>query len=234
MNVRTATPAVAPARPRCSSSSSLNHPLDCPVCDKGGECPLQDLTYRYGPGTRASPAEAHLREAVPVSPLIALDRERCILCYRCTRFPGDVAEDEQLIARERGAGSIIATFEEQPYVGASRATSIELCPVGALTSTEYRFQARPWEINNIPTVCGLCPTGCNTWATVREGGVQRVLSRNHPELDEGWLCDKGRFAYQHLKAPDRSPARCCAASAAWTTRATARSSRASPGACATT
>ena len=132
-----------------------------------------------------------------------LDRERCILCYRCTRFSGDVAEDEQLIARERGARSIIATFEEQPYVGAFSGNMIELCPVGALTSTEYRFQARPWEINNIPTVCGLCPTGCNTWATVREGGVQRVLSRNHTEVDEGWLCDKGRFAYQHLKAPDR-------------------------------
>src|SRR5215210_4937633 len=182
----------------------VNHPLDCPVCDKGGECPLQDLTYRYGPGnTRFHLPKRTYEKPIPVSPLIALDRERCILCYRCTRFSGDVAEDEQLIARERGGSTIIATFEEQPYVGAFSGNVIELCPVGALTSTEYRFKARPWEINNIPSVCALCPTGCNTWATVREGGVQRMLSRNHPEIDEGWLCDKGRFAHAHLAADDR-------------------------------
>src|SRR3954468_5841060 len=182
----------------------INHPLDCPICDKGGECPLQDLTYRYGPGnTRFHLPKRTYEKPIPVSPLIALDRERCILCYRCTRFSGDVAEDEQLIARERGGSTVIATFEEQPYVGAFSGNVVELCPVGALTSTEYRFRARPWEINNVPTVCGLCPTGCNTWATVREDRVQRVLSRNHPEVDEGWLCDKGRFAVRHLYARDR-------------------------------
>ncbi|HYZ82370.1 MAG TPA: 2Fe-2S iron-sulfur cluster-binding protein, partial [Solirubrobacteraceae bacterium] len=182
----------------------VNHPLDCPICDKGGECPLQDLTYRYGPGNTRFPLPKRTYEKpIAISPLIALDRERCILCYRCTRFSQDVAEDEQLIARERGSSSVIATFEEQPYVGAFSGNVIELCPVGALTSTQYRFAARPWEINNIPTVCGLCPTGCNTWVTVREGDVQRVLSRNHPDVDEGWLCDKGRFATQHLRAPDR-------------------------------
>ena len=98
---------------------------------------------------------------------------------------------------------MIATFEEQPYRGRFSGNVIELCPVGALTSTEYRFKARPWEINNIPSVCALCPTGCNTWTTVREGDVRRVLSRNHPEVDEGWLCDKGRFAHAHLHAGDR-------------------------------
>ena len=98
---------------------------------------------------------------------------------------------------------MIATFEEEPYRGRFSGNVIELCPVGALTSTEYRFKARPWEITNIPSVCALCPTGCNTWATVREGGVRRVLSRNHPEVDEGWLCDKGRFAHAHLRAGDR-------------------------------
>ena len=182
----------------------LNHPLDCPVCDKGGECPLQDLTMRYGPGnTRFHLNKRTYEKPIAISPLIALDRERCILCYRCTRFSQDVAEDEQLIARERGADSVIATFEGRPYLGAFSGNVIELCPVGALTSTEYRFKARPWEINNIPTVCGLCPTGCNTWATVREGKVQRMLSRNHPDIDEGWLCDKGRFAHTHLGHPDR-------------------------------
>jgi NADH-quinone oxidoreductase subunit G len=182
----------------------LNHPLDCPICDKGGECPLQDLTYRYGPGnTRFHLPKRTYDKPIAVSPLIALDRERCILCYRCTRFSQDVAEDEQLVARQRGASSIIATFEDQPYIGPFSGNVIELCPVGALTSTEYRFRARPWEITNVPTVCGLCPMGCNTWATVREERVQRVLSRNHADVDEGWLCDKGRFARQHMNAADR-------------------------------
>ena len=182
----------------------VNHPLDCPVCDKGGECPLQDLTFRYGPGnTRMTFPKRTFEKPIPISPLIALDRERCILCYRCTRFSETVAEDGQLVAINRGAQSVIATFEDQPYKGHFSGNVTELCPVGALTSTQYRFEARPWEIQNVPTVCGLCPVGCNTAATTREGNVKRILSRNHPEVDEGWLCDKGRFAFDHLQAPDR-------------------------------
>jgi NADH-quinone oxidoreductase subunit G len=182
----------------------INHPLDCPICDKGGECPLQDLTFRYGPGnTRFALPKRTYEKPVPVSPLIALDRERCILCYRCTRFSADVAEDELLISRERGSRSIIATFEERPYASPFSGNVTELCPVGALTTTGYRFKARPWEIDNVPTICGLCPTGCNTWATMREDRVRRVLSRDKPDLDEGWLCDKGRFAFDHVRADDR-------------------------------
>jgi NADH-quinone oxidoreductase subunit G len=182
----------------------VNHPLDCPVCDKGGECPLQDLTFRYGPGnTRMRFPKRTFEKPIPISPTIALDRERCILCYRCTRFSEDVAEDQQLVARERGASSIIATFENEPYRAPFSGNVIELCPVGALTSTQYRFEARPWEIQNVPSVCGLCPVGCNISATTREGKVKRILSRNHPEIDEGWLCDKGRFAFTHLYADDR-------------------------------
>jgi NADH dehydrogenase/NADH:ubiquinone oxidoreductase subunit G len=182
----------------------VNHPLDCPVCDKGGECPLQDLTFRWGPGnTQMEFPKRTLDKPIPVSPLIALDRERCILCYRCTRFSEDVAEDGQLIARNRGALSVIATFQDEPYRGRFSGNVIELCPVGALTSTSYRFDARPWEIQNVPSVCGMCPVGCNVSATTREGKVKRILSRNHPEVDGGWLCDKGRFAYSHLHAHDR-------------------------------
>jgi NADH dehydrogenase/NADH:ubiquinone oxidoreductase subunit G len=182
----------------------VNHPLDCPVCDKGGECPLQDLTFRYGPGnTRMEFPKRTFEKPIPISPTIALDRERCILCYRCTRFSESVAEDGQLVAVNRGAHSMIATFEDQPYRAPFSGNVIELCPVGALTSTQYRFEARPWEITNVPTVCGLCPVGCNISATVREGKVKRILSRNHPEIDEGWLCDKGRFAFSHLRADDR-------------------------------
>jgi NADH-quinone oxidoreductase subunit G len=182
----------------------VNHPLDCPVCDKGGECPLQDLTFRYGPGnTRMTFLKRTFDKPIPISPLIALDRERCILCYRCTRFSESVAEDGQLVAVNRGAQTMIATFEDEPYRAPLSGNVIELCPVGALTSTTYRFEARPWEIQNVPTVCGLCPVGCNVTATTREGKVKRILARNHPEVDEGWLCDKGRFAYPSLRADDR-------------------------------
>jgi NADH-quinone oxidoreductase subunit G len=182
----------------------VNHPLDCPVCDKGGECPLQDLTFRYGPGnTRMTFPKRTFDKPIPISPLIALDRERCILCYRCTRFSEIVSEDNQLVAVNRGAQTQIATFEDEPYRAPFSGNVIELCPVGALTSTTYRFQARPWEIQDVPSVCGLCPVGCNVDVTTREGKVKRILSRNHPEVDQGWLCDKGRFAFQHVNANDR-------------------------------
>jgi NADH-quinone oxidoreductase subunit G len=182
----------------------VNHPLDCPVCDKGGECPLQDLTFRYGPGnTRMSFEKLTFEKPIPISPTISLDRERCILCYRCTRFSSDVSEDNQLVAANRGAMSVITTFEDTPYSGAFTGNVTELCPVGALLPTQYRFEGRPWEIVDMPTVCGLCPVGCNVNATVREGKVKRILSRNHPEIDEGWICDKGRFAFTHLRAEDR-------------------------------
>jgi NADH-quinone oxidoreductase subunit G len=182
----------------------LNHPLDCPVCDKGGECPLQDLTFRYGPGvTRMTLPKRTQEKPVPISPLIKLDRERCILCYRCTRFSEGVSGDMQLVAENRGANSIITTFEGRPYANEFSGNVTELCPVGALTSSTYRFLARPWEIQNVPTVCGACSIGCNTYATIREGRVTRVLSRNHPEVDEGWLCDKGRYAFGHLRSPER-------------------------------
>jgi NADH-quinone oxidoreductase subunit G len=182
----------------------VNHPLDCPVCDKGGECPLQDLTFRYGPGnTRMSFDKLTFEKPIPISPTISLDRERCILCYRCTRFSESVSEDLQLIAANRGALSVITTFEDLPYTGAFTGNVTELCPVGALLPTQYRFEGRPWEIVDVPTVCGLCPVGCNVNATVREGKVKRILSRNHPEIDEGWICDKGRFAFTHLRAEDR-------------------------------
>ncbi|HSL64032.1 MAG TPA: molybdopterin-dependent oxidoreductase [Gaiellaceae bacterium] len=182
----------------------VNHPLDCPVCDKGGECPLQDLTFRYGPGTtRMTFPKRTFEKPIPISPTISLDRERCILCYRCTRFSSDVSEDGELVAVNRGAQSLITTFGDEPYRSPFSGNVTELCPVGALLPTQYRFQGRPWEIQNVPTVCALCPVGCNTSVTTREGKVKRVLSRNHPEVDEGWICDKGRFAFPHLDAADR-------------------------------
>src|SRR5690242_3649404 len=182
----------------------VNHPLDCPVCDKGGECPLQDLTFRYGPGsTRMTFDKRTFEKPIPISPAISIDRERCILCYRCTRFSESVSEDNQLVAINRGAQTMIATFEDEPYTGAFTGNVTELCPVGALLPTQPRFEIRPWEFQAVPSVCGLCPVGCNIDVDQREGKVKRILSRNHPEVDEGWLCDKGRFAFTHLYARDR-------------------------------
>jgi NADH dehydrogenase/NADH:ubiquinone oxidoreductase subunit G len=206
MKIRTALTSARAAEAQNATLEFIlvNHPLDCPVCDKGGECPLQDLTFRYGPGkTRMQFEKRTFEKPIPISPTIALDRERCILCYRCTRFSEGVAEDGQLVAVNRGSQSQIATFDGDPYKGRFSGNVIELCPVGALTSTQYRFEARPWEIQNVPTVCGLCPVGCNIAVTTREGKVKRVLSRNHPEVDQGWLCDKGRFAFSHVDAADR-------------------------------
>ncbi|MCW2920879.1 MAG: NADH-quinone oxidoreductase, chain [Thermoleophilia bacterium] len=182
----------------------LNHPLDCPVCDKGGECPLQDHAFRWGPGTSRFLEHKRVNDKpIPISPLIALDRERCILCYRCSRFSAEVTEDLQLIARERGASSVIATFEGRPYEGHHTGNVIELCPVGALTSTQYRFQARPWEAPDHPSIAPWDPVGSNVYNTVREGRVVRVLSRRNDAVDTGWIDDRTRFAYAAMYGPAR-------------------------------
>ncbi|MEJ7893648.1 MAG: NADH-quinone oxidoreductase subunit NuoG [Solirubrobacteraceae bacterium] len=182
----------------------INHPLDCPVCDKGGECPLQDITYGWGPGTtRFIEPKRHFRKPLELSPLIAIDRERCILCYRCVRFSQEVSEDYQLVLQERGAHSYVSTFDGTPYVAPFSGNITELCPVGALTSSTYRFRARPWEIEGAGSVCALCPSQCNVELTVRDDKVMRVLSREHPEVDDGWLCDKGRYAFQYTHSDER-------------------------------
>jgi NADH-quinone oxidoreductase subunit G len=182
----------------------INHPLDCPVCDKGGECPLQDITFGWGRGTsRFIEPKRHFVKPLELSPLIAIDRERCILCYRCVRFSQEISEDYQLVLLERGAHSYVSTFDGHPYVAPFSGNIVELCPVGALTSRPYRFRARPWDIEDAGSVCTLCPAQCNVTFTVRDERVLRVLAREHPEVDDGWLCDKGRFAYQAIHVDER-------------------------------
>jgi len=182
----------------------INHPLDCPVCDKGGECPLQDITFGWGGGhSRFIEPKRHFRKPLELSPLIAIDRERCILCYRCVRFAQEISEDYQLILLERGEHSFVGTFDGHPYVAPFSGNIIELCPVGALTSRPYRFRARPWEIEGAGTLCTLCPAQCNVTLTVRDERVLRVLARQHDGVDDGWLCDKGRFAYQAVHVDER-------------------------------
>jgi NADH-quinone oxidoreductase subunit G len=182
----------------------INHPLDCPVCDKGGECPLQDITFGWGGGiSRFIEPKRHFVKPLELSPLIAIDRERCILCYRCVRFSQEVAEDYQLVLLERGAHSYVSTFDGHPYVAPFSGNIIELCPVGALTSRPYRFRARPWDIEGAGSVCTLCPAQCNVTITVRDERALRVLQRDNVEVDDGWLCDKGRFAYQSFHVDER-------------------------------
>jgi NADH-quinone oxidoreductase subunit G len=204
MVVHTQTQRVHDAQRAVVEFLLVNHPLDCPVCDKGGECPLQDITYGWGPGTsRFIEPKRHFKKPLELSPLVAIDRERCILCYRCVRFSQEISEDYQLILLERGAHSYVGTFDGHPYVAPFSGNIIELCPVGALTSRAYRFRARPWDIESGGTICTMCPAQCNVSLTVRDERVMRVLSRDHDDVDDGWLCDKGRFAYQHVHADER-------------------------------
>src|SRR5436189_3772931 len=182
----------------------VNHPLDCPVCDKGGECPLQDISYGWGAGrSRFIEPKRHFKKPIELSPLVAIDRERCILCYRCVRFSQEISEDYQLVFLERGDYSYVGTNDGRPYVGPFSGNITELCPVGALTSTTFRFRARPWDVEDSGSVCTLCPSQCNIKLTVRDERVQRVLARDNIEVDDGWLCDKGRFGFQIVESGER-------------------------------
>ena len=204
MVVHTQTQRVHDAQRAVVEFLLINHPLDCPVCDKGGECPLQDITYGWGPGTsRFIEPKRHFKKPLELSPLIAIDRERCILCYRCVRYSQEVSEDYQLVLQQRGAASYVSTFDGHPYVAPFSGNIIELCPVGALTSRAYRFRARPWDIEGAGTVCAGCTAQCNVELTVRDERVLRVLARDNSEVDDGWLCDKGRFSYQAVHSDER-------------------------------
>jgi NADH-quinone oxidoreductase subunit G len=204
MVVHTQTDRVKTAQQAVVEFLLINHPLDCPVCDKGGECPLQDISFGWGGGrSRFIEPKRHFEKPLELSPLVAIDRERCILCYRCVRFSQEVSEDYQLVFQERGAHTFVGTFDGHPYVAPFSGNIVELCPVGALTSQPYRFRARPWDIEGSGGVCTLCPAQCNVTFTVRDERVLRVLGRDHAEVDDGWLCDKGRFAYQAIHVDER-------------------------------
>ncbi len=204
MVVHTQTTRVKEAQQSVVEFLLINHPLDCPVCDKGGECPLQDITFGWGGGkSRFAEPKRHFQKPLALSPLIAIDRERCILCYRCVRFSQEISEDYQLVLHDRGAHTFVGTFDGHPYVAPFSGNIIELCPVGALTSQAYRFRARPWDVEGGGSICTLCPAQCNVTFTVRDERVLRVLGRDHAEVDDGWLCDKGRFAYQSVHVDER-------------------------------
>jgi NADH-quinone oxidoreductase subunit G len=189
-----------------------SHPLDCPICDKGGECPLQNLTMEHGPGKSRFlyGDKQHMDKHVPLGELIFLDRERCILCGRCVRFQRDVAGEAVLAIDERGRGSEIISVSDPGFDSVFSGNTTDICPVGALTTADFRFGARPWELKSAASVCAQCPVGCNiTFNTRREAKadgkvvIKRVMPRQNEQVNETWICDKGRFAYHFAESKER-------------------------------
>lgn len=212
MVVRTQTQVVAEARQGIIEFLLTSHPLDCPICDKGGECPLQNLTMAYGPGESRFRYEdkMHLAKHLPLGELIYLDRERCILCGRCVRFQSTVADDPVIAFSQRGRALQIVTFSEPGFDSYFSGNTTDICPVGALTTADFRFGARPWEMTPSASICPHCPVGCNITFNVRReaaaGGrevIKRVMPRQNEWVNEIWICDKGRFGYHYTESPER-------------------------------
>ena len=182
----------------------INHPLDCPMCDKGGECPLQDQTLAHGPpDTRMVDYKRRYTKPVAISPQVALDRERCVLCARCTRFSQQISGDPFIELFERGALEQVAIYADHPYHSYFSGNVVQICPVGALTSTSYRFRSRPFDLRSVPGVCNQCSAGCNLRVDVRRGAIQRQLARENMAVNEMWSCDKGRYGYPFVAHESR-------------------------------
>ncbi|MFJ4711346.1 NADH-quinone oxidoreductase subunit G [Streptomyces sp. NPDC088785] len=182
----------------------INHPLDCPVCDKGGECPLQNQAMSHGQSdSRFEGRKRTYEKPVPISTQVLLDRERCVLCARCTRFSNQIAGDPMIELIERGALQQVGTGEGDPFESYFSGNTIQICPVGALTSAAYRFRSRPFDLISSPSVCEHCSSGCATRTDHRRGKVMRRLAANDPEVNEEWICDKGRFGFRYAQKPDR-------------------------------
>jgi NADH-quinone oxidoreductase subunit G len=206
MTVRTqnSDPEVADAQRANLEFLLLNHPLDCPICDRGGECPLQDQALAYGPGdSRFREAKRVFPKPIPMSPLVGLDRERCILCARCTRFCDEISGDRFLELFARGAGERVSIAAGEDFRSPFSGNTVQICPVGALTSTPYRFAARPFDLTYGDSVCPHCSAGCNMRVDIRRGEVVRHLARDEYDVNDAWLCDKGRYAYRFPDSPER-------------------------------
>ncbi|MFJ7135351.1 NADH-quinone oxidoreductase subunit G [Streptomyces fungicidicus] len=182
----------------------INHPLDCPVCDKGGECPLQNQAMSHGNAeSRFEGKKRTYEKPVAISTQVLLDRERCVLCARCTRFSNQIAGDPMIELIERGALQQVGTGEGDPFESYFSGNTIQICPVGALTSAAYRFRSRPFDLISSPSVCEHCSGGCATRTDHRRGKVMRRLAADDPEVNEEWICDKGRFGFRYAQLRDR-------------------------------
>jgi len=204
MTVETDSPVAKKAQEGVLEFLLINHPLDCPVCDKGGECPLQDQTLSYGPGeSRFVEEKRHFRKPIPVSDVVLLDRERCILCDRCTRFAKEVAGDPLIHFMERGNQTQVNTFPDHPFASYFSGNTVQICPVGALTAAPYRFKARPWDLDQVESTCTSCSVGCRVVVQSSRNKVLRYNGVDSDAVNWGWMCDKGRFDFEAVNSEDR-------------------------------
>jgi NADH-quinone oxidoreductase subunit G len=182
----------------------INHPLDCPICDRAGECPLQDQTLGHGPGSsRYVEPKRTFEKPIEISDLVVLDRERCVLCWRCVRFADEIAGDRFIQLVDRGAGTQILTFKDEPFDSYFSGNTIQICPVGALTAKPYRFLARPWDLKTAPSVCAYCSVGCPLTNEGRSEKIIRCQALPNENVNDFWICDKGRFGYHYTSSEDR-------------------------------
>ena len=182
----------------------INHPLDCPVCDKAGECPLQDQTMAYGPGeSRFVEDKRHFEKPIPISEIILLDRERCILCARCTRFSDEISGDPLIEFIQRGNKTQVNTFPDEPFRSYFSGNTVQICPVGALTSTSYRFKARPWDLKKVSSTSNCSSMGCSVELNVSQNKMLRILGEDNEFTNQGWLSDKGRYNFEYLHSEKR-------------------------------
>lgn len=205
MVVNTESEKAHQTRRECLEFLLKNHPLDCPICDKAGECDLQDFTFQEGQDSgRTHEPRRQLEKRKSLGDVIVLDEERCILCSRCVRFFGEVTKKPQLTVADLGSRSVISTFADRPLTGNYQGNIADLCPVGALTLKEFRFQARVWNLTKVASTCPECTRGCSiTVEVLRNGPVKRFRPRENPDVNGFWMCDTGRFAFDHVNAPDR-------------------------------
>ncbi|MFM8304623.1 MAG: NADH-quinone oxidoreductase subunit NuoG [Actinomycetota bacterium] len=204
MVVHTQSPGVKAAQDGVLEFLLVNHPLDCPVCDRGGECPLQDQTLAFGPGeSRFVEEKRHFEKPIPISETVLLDRERCIQCGRCTRFAAEVAGDALIQFGGRGSGTEVITFPDQPFSSYFAGNTVQICPVGALTATPYRFRARPWDLDSVETSCQQCAVGCRGALESTSNRLVRLLGVDLDPVNQGWLCDRGRYGYEWVHSEAR-------------------------------
>ncbi|MBM3671558.1 MAG: NADH-quinone oxidoreductase subunit NuoG [Actinobacteria bacterium] len=208
MVVRTESAPVKAAQDGVLEMLLINHPLDCPVCDRGGECPLQDQTLAFGPGeSRYVEEKRHFAKPIPISDLVMLDRERCIQCGRCTRFAAEIAGDALIDFGGRGGHTEVITYPDEPFSSYFSGNTVQICPVGALTAKPYRFRARPWDLDSVETSCQACAVGCRGALDSTSNRLVRLLGVDSEPVNHGWLCDKGRYGYEwvHSEARVRAP-----------------------------
>jgi NADH-quinone oxidoreductase subunit G len=204
MVVRTNTPRVQQAREGVMELLLVNHPLDCPICDQAGECKLQDYAYEYGvSASRSREPRRALKKNVSLGPTIVFDQERCILCRRCVRFTREISETGELVVRNRGDASVIETFPGTPLDNDYSMNVADICPVGALTTRDFRFKIRVWFLDDVPGVCTGCANGCNVHLGVANNKVYRYVPRRNDAVNDTWICDAGRMSYKEIGAPDR-------------------------------